>query len=133
LASPVSTLRWLMLMTKIECERELSAFMSCSARGQPWDGLIARCCKRLTRRARRPRRLALAHDLIHFGRLRDVVLRQALDVDAARLLLVHLQVVVLGCRAVNLERQHRRPVRDELEESAGGWDVRARRSRMRSM
>lgn len=99
-----------MVITKMEWEREDSAFMSgqageeerndelCSTRNSSilLDSPALRCI--LTRRTRHSRTLTLLHDLKDLRRVRHVVLSETLDVDSSVLLLVNLKVVVVGWR-----------------------------------
>ena len=99
---PVSVLRAWTVMTKIECERDDSAFIPASSgwfvvRKQRRESAGARSERGRTGRSDGARRSTLAHDLVHLVRVADVEVGQVFDVDAALLVLVHGQVVVLGC------------------------------------
>lgn len=94
-AAPVSTFRCWIVMRKMECDRELSAFMSAQTR----QSLLQSTRRPHTRRCHDTSIATLSHDLVHLAGVADIVIGQALDVNALRLLFVNRQVIVLRCTA----------------------------------
>lgn len=103
--APVSVLRCCMVIRNIEWDREDSAFISIEV---PSETAQAFQIEILTRWCYYPCCAASSHDLIHLPCTAYIVIRQTLDVDTSRLFLVHLQIIVLGCKYVTSTQDSRK-------------------------
>jgi hypothetical protein len=78
------------------------------------------CKKERTGGRNGPGHATLSHDLVHLPGISDIVIRQALDIDSFRLLLVDLEVVVLGFRGPHPSadrNQHRQEKKEKQHTS----------------
>lgn len=103
--APVSVLRCCIVIKNIEWDREDSAFISIEV---PSETTRALPTDILTRWRYDPCCATSSHDLIYLPCTANIVIRQTFDVDTSRLFLVHLKIIVLGCRYIISTRDSRK-------------------------